>query len=203
MVTDIFSDTVTRIRNASRIKSHGVEIEKTKITSKFAQILVEEGVIEEVIEVVPSVRKKGQKQLLFIRLKYRGLTKTPVITRINRISSPSLRVYAKCRSLPRNLSSFGLILVSTSQGLITERERMHKRLGGELMCSIWLITAMLTKTNFKNFPIQLLARKNCYSIKVKYWLLSIIAYKAIINILYNRTYKILIFEKSNSLFNYK
>ena len=69
MVTDIFSDTVTRIRNASRIKSHGVEIEKTKITSKFAQILVEEGVIEEVIEVVPSVRKKRAETTSFYSLE--------------------------------------------------------------------------------------------------------------------------------------
>ena len=82
--------------------------------------------IKEVIEVVLFVRKKEQKQLLFICLKYRGLSKTPVIICINRISSPSLRIYAKRRSLSRNLSSFGLILISTSQGLITEREGMYK-----------------------------------------------------------------------------
>ena len=126
MVIDIFNDIVTRIRNASRTKCYRVEIEKTKITSKLAQILIKEGVIKEVIEVVLFVRKKEQKQLLFICLKYRGLTKIPVIICINRISSPSLRIYAKRRSLSSNLSSFGLILISTSQGLITERERMYK-----------------------------------------------------------------------------
>lgn len=136
MTNDILSEMLTCIRNAVRIKSPGVEVAKTRITSALAKILVQEGLIEEVLETFPSSIAKRKGSFLFLRLKYCG--SVSVITNLQRLSRPGLRIYMSYKEIPELLGGLGLLVMSTSKGLITDREAKRRKLGGEILCSIWL-----------------------------------------------------------------
>lgn len=132
MVNDIISDMLTRIRNANLAKHQIVQVASTKMTRNILKVLKEEGFIYEVEEIQEKL-----KNYLVISLKYKGKQKIPVITELKRISKPGLRVYANHTELPRVLGGIGIAVISTSQGIMTDRNARHSGLGGEVICYIW------------------------------------------------------------------
>nr|YP_010336564.1 ribosomal protein S8 [Rhodospora sordida]UNJ14970.1 ribosomal protein S8 [Rhodospora sordida] len=132
MVNDTIADTLTRIRNANLAKHQIVQIPATKMTQSVTEVLQEEGFIYNYEEI-----KEGQKAHLLISLKYRGKKRQPVITTLKRISKPGLRVYANHTNLPRVLGGLGIAIISTSQGVMTDRRARHSGLGGEVLCYVW------------------------------------------------------------------
>jgi small subunit ribosomal protein S8 len=129
MVNDIISDTITRIRNASLVKSQNVFIPYTILSEQIAQILEKEGFIDSF--------QRHSKEKLILFLKYKGAHKKSSITNLRRISKPGLRIYSTHKDIPRVLNGMGIVIISTSQGILTDREARMKGLGGELLCSIW------------------------------------------------------------------
>jgi large subunit ribosomal protein L16 len=136
MVQDTLCDTFTRIRNAVYVKSSTVEIPKTCMTESLRKIFYQEGFIDEVSESMKSSAHFKQKVLIF-RLKYKGIQRIPVIIKLQRISRPGLRIYVKHKEIPKVLNKLGLTILSTSQGLMTNHEAVHYKVGGEVICSIW------------------------------------------------------------------
>nr|AOC61458.1 ribosomal protein S8 [Rhexinema sarcinoideum] len=131
MIYDKISDMLCRIRNAQLAKHEHVQIFNTIQTRKISDILKKEGYIEAF-----SVSTKSEK-LLEIRLKYLGAQKKPCITNLKRLSWPGLRFYSKYKDIPLVLNGMGVVIVSTSKGLMTDREARANKVGGELVCSIW------------------------------------------------------------------
>lgn len=132
MVNDTISDMLTRIRNANMVKHQIVEIPFTKISLGISLILKEEGFIED----FDIYFEKSRKNLLLL-LKYKGKSREPVITAIQRVSRPGLRVYRNAKKLPRVLSNLGIAIVSTPQGLMTNLKAKQLGIGGEILCYIW------------------------------------------------------------------
>lgn len=132
MVNDTVSDMLTRIRNANMVKHQIVEIPFTKISLAIGLILKEEGFIED-FNIYPE---KSHKNLLVL-LKYKGKSREPVITTIQRVSRPGLRVYKNAKKLPRVLGNLGIAIVSTPQGLMTNLKAKKLGIGGEILCYIW------------------------------------------------------------------
>ena len=131
MVNDIIADMLTRIRNASAMKYTSVEVLGSKMTKEIATILTNEGYIEG-FEAV----KDGAAEKLIINLKY-GAKKEKVITGLKRISKPGLRVYVKANEVPKVLNGLGIAIVSTSKGIMTDKEARKENLGGEILAYIW------------------------------------------------------------------
>jgi small subunit ribosomal protein S8 len=129
---DTIADMLTRIRNASLVKKETTNIPSTKMTRSIAKVLKEEGYIAEFEEA-----GEGIERHLVISLKYKGKTRQSVITALKRISKPGLRVYANRKELPRVLGGIGIAIISTSQGILTDRDARQKGLGGEVLCYIW------------------------------------------------------------------
>lgn len=132
MVNDTISDMLTRIRNANMVKHQIVEIPFTKISLGICVILKEEGFIED----FDIYLEKSRKNLLIL-LKYKGKSREPVITTIERVSRPGLRVYRNAKKLPRVLANLGIAIVSTPQGLMTNLKAKKLGVGGEILCYIW------------------------------------------------------------------
>nr|QCI05025.1 ribosomal protein S8 [Callithamnion tetricum] len=132
MTNDTIADMLTRIRNANLAKHQIVQVPSTKITKNILKVLADEGFIYEVEEIDENL-----KNHLLISLKYKGKKKKPVITELKRISKPGLRVYANHKELPRVLGGIGIAIISTSQGIMTDRYARHNGLGGEVLCYIW------------------------------------------------------------------
>jgi small subunit ribosomal protein S8 len=132
MVNDTISDTLTRIRNAILAKHEIVKIPATKVTFYIIKVLKEEGFIENFEEINDEF-----KNFLIITLKYKGLNKHPIITKLIRISKPGLRIYAKNKNLPKVLGGIGIAIISTSRGVMTDRQARYLGLGGEVLCYIW------------------------------------------------------------------
>jgi small subunit ribosomal protein S8 len=131
MVGDRIADMLTRIRNANQMRYETVEVLGSKATLGIAEILKREGYIA---DFVYEKNIKGDK--LNITLKY-GAKKERVITGLKRISKPGLRVYAKADEMPRVLNGIGIAIISTSEGLMTDKEARAKKLGGEVLAYIW------------------------------------------------------------------
>ena len=131
MVNDTIADMLTRIRNANAMKYKTVEIPGTKMTKGIADILTKEGFIAGY-----DVNKLAVGEMLVINLKY-SKSKERVITNLKRISKPGLRVYAKADEMPRVLNGLGIAIVSTSEGLMTDKEARAKKIGGEVLAYIW------------------------------------------------------------------
>ena len=132
MVTDTISDMLTRIRNANMVKHQIVQIPSTKMSLAIAEILKEEGFIED----FESYEENNRKYLL-ISLKYIGKTRTPVICKIERVSKPGLRVYSSSKNLPKVLDNLGIAIISTSKGVMTNLKAQELGIGGEVLCYIW------------------------------------------------------------------
>ena len=131
MVNDTIADMLTRIRNANAMKYKTVEIPGTKLTKGIADILTKEGFIEGY-----ETNKLAVGEMLVLNLKY-SKSKERVITGLKRISKPGLRVYAKADEMPRVLNGLGIAIVSTSEGLMTDKEARAKKIGGEVLAYIW------------------------------------------------------------------
>jgi small subunit ribosomal protein S8 len=129
MINDLISDTITRIRNASLVKSSTVIIVYTLLNEQLCKILEREGFID-------SFRKNNSNQLVLF-LKYKGTKMKSSITGLRRISKPGLRIYSNHKDIPRVLNGMGIVILSTSKGILTDREARAKSLGGELLCSVW------------------------------------------------------------------
>jgi small subunit ribosomal protein S8 len=132
VVTDTISDTLTRIRNANMVKHQIVQIPVTKMSLAITTILKEEGFIEN----FENYQEDNRKYLL-LSLKYSGKSREPVISKIQRISKPGLRVYTKSKELPRVLNNLGVAIISTSKGVMTNLKAKELGLGGEVLCYIW------------------------------------------------------------------
>nr|ARW64203.1 ribosomal protein S8 [Chondria sp. (in: red algae)] len=132
MINDMISDMLTRIRNANLAKHQIVQIPCTKITKNIVQVLKEEGFIYQFEEIGENLRN-----YILISLKYKGKSKKPVITELKRISKPGLRVYANHKELPKVLGGIGIAIISTSKGIMTDRNARQYGIGGEVICYIW------------------------------------------------------------------
>ncbi len=130
-VQDKIADMLTRIRNANQMRYSTVEVIGTKMTLGIAEILKREGYIADY-----SYEKKTNGDVLTLTLKY-GEKKERVITGLKRISKSGLRVYAKVDEIPRVLNGLGIAIISTSEGLMTDKEARAKGLGGEVLAYIW------------------------------------------------------------------
>ena len=131
MVADRIADMLTRIRNANQMKYETVEVLGSKMTLGIAEILKEEGYIN---DYKYEKNIKGDK--LTLTLKYTN-KKERVITGLKRISKSGLRVYAKSDEIPRVLNGLGIAIISTSKGLMTDKEARENNLGGEVLAYIW------------------------------------------------------------------
>ena len=132
MVNDRIADMLTRIRNANIMKYDTVEVLGSKMTEEIARILKQEGYIADYV-----VDKNITGNKITLTLKYAKNKKEKVITGLKRISKPGLRVYAKSSELPRVLNGLGIAIISTSQGIMTDKEARGKGLGGEVLAYIW------------------------------------------------------------------
>lgn len=131
MFSDPIGDMLTRIRNANMAGHDSAEMPASKIKREIARIMKEEGFIRGY-----EVTNEGGRSRLRIHLKY-GLGKERVITGLRRISKPGLRVYAGKDELPRVLGGLGIAILSTSQGIMTDKEARKRKLGGEVICYVW------------------------------------------------------------------
>ena len=130
MVTDPIADMLTRIRNANQMRYKEVEVPASKMKNEIARILKSEGFI-----VDYKVKKNNIQDILVLSLKY--VDKERVITGLKRISKPGLRVYVKAEEVPSVLNGLGIAIISTSQGVMTDKEARTKSLGGEVLAYIW------------------------------------------------------------------
>ena len=128
MVTDPIADYLTRIRNASSAKHRTVEIPASKIKKEITKILFDKGYI-----LNYKFEDETFPKTIKIALKYHPLTKEPAMTNIQRISSPGLRKYVSAEKLPRVLNGLGIAVISTSRGLMTDKEARALNIGGEVI----------------------------------------------------------------------
>jgi small subunit ribosomal protein S8 len=129
-VSDPIADMLTRIRNASRARHTDVVVPASRTKLAIARILKDEGFIEDFSEATD-----GPAQVLNIKLKYVG--RVPVVSGLKRISKPGLRVYAAKTEIPRVLGGLGVVIVSTSQGIMTGAQARKGQLGGEILAYVW------------------------------------------------------------------
>lgn len=130
---DTIADMLTRIRNANLARHQTVDIPSTKMTRSIAKVLQEEGFIESYEQTGDDVVQRR----LVVKLKYRGKSRDPIIKNLKRISRPGLRVYSKQKELPRVLGGIGIAIISTSSGIMTDRDARQRGIGGEVLCYVW------------------------------------------------------------------
>lgn len=130
MTTDPIADMLTRIRNGLLARHPRVEMPLSKLKVRIAEILKEEGFISEF-----SVQNEAPATLAVV-LKY-GRDKSSAIVGMRRLSRPGRRVYVKHSDLPKVMSGMGISIISTSRGVLTNRQAAHERVGGELLCEVW------------------------------------------------------------------
>ncbi|MBW4491888.1 MAG: 30S ribosomal protein S8 [Oscillatoria princeps RMCB-10] len=129
---DTIADMLTRIRNSSLARHETTSVPATKMTRSIAKVLKDEGFIAECSE-----EGEGIKVQLVLALKYKGKNRKPIITALKRVSRPGLRVYSNRKELPRVLGGIGIAIISTSSGIMTDREARRAGLGGEVLCYVW------------------------------------------------------------------
>jgi len=131
MYTDPLSDLLTRMRNAQDKRQKSVNVPHSKMKEALVNLLKQEGYINSFLVTEESVAKKT----INIQLKY--IDNEPIIRRIKRVSKPGQRQYKNSKELPRSLGGLGVYVISTSAGLMTDRQARSKKLGGELVCEIY------------------------------------------------------------------
>ncbi|KMY52607.1 MULTISPECIES: 30S ribosomal protein S8 [Bacillaceae] len=131
VMTDPIADLLTRIRNANMVRHEKLEVPASNIKKEIAEILKREGFVRDVEFIEDN--KQG---VIRIFLKY-GANNERVITGLKRISKPGLRVYAKADEMPKVLNGLGIALVSTSNGVLTDKEARAKQVGGEVLAYVW------------------------------------------------------------------
>ena len=130
-ITDPVADMLTRIRNANSAKHDTVDVPASNLKKAMAQILQDEGYIKSY-----TVKDNGNQGVIHITLKYLG-NKEKVITGLRRVSKPGLRVYAGADELPQVLRGLGIAIISTSSGLMTQKECLDRGIGGEIVAYVW------------------------------------------------------------------
>jgi small subunit ribosomal protein S8 len=133
MMTDPIADMLTRIRNGNIAMHDEVRMPSSKVKEALAALLVKEGYIEG-FDVDDNPGKPGR--ILVVRMKY-SPERARTISGIKRVSKPGLRVYSKSTEVPRVLGGLGVAVLSTSQGLLSDREARKRRVGGEILCFVW------------------------------------------------------------------
>ena len=130
-MTDPIADMLTRVRNANMVKHETVDVPASNMKKEIARILLEEGFIRgyDVIE-------DGKQGIIRIQLKY-GQMSERVITGLKRISKPGMRVYTNAHEIPKVLNGLGIAIISTSKGILTDKEARKENVGGEVICYVW------------------------------------------------------------------
>jgi small subunit ribosomal protein S8 len=131
VMTDPIADFLTRIRNANTVYHEKVEVPASRVKKEIANILKQEGFVRD-CEFVDD----GKQGIIRVYLKF-GASKKRVITGLKRISKPGLRVYARKEEVPRVLGGLGIAIISTSRGIMTDKQARKERLGGEVICYVW------------------------------------------------------------------
>jgi small subunit ribosomal protein S8 len=135
MVNHTVSDMITRLRNAIRVKKAKVSIRSTNLTKNISEILKREGYIEKYTEIMNL--KTGCSNELHLTLKYQGKKMNSVLTNLKSISRPGVRFYAGTKEIPQVLDGLGMSILSTSKGILTDKEARQLGIGGEILCMIW------------------------------------------------------------------
>ena len=130
-ISDTIADMLTRIRNASAAKHDSVDVPASNVKKAIAQILLDEGYITSF-----QVEEDGKQGVIHITLKY-GQNKAQVINGIRRISKPGLRIYTNVEEMPKVMKGLGVAIVSTSKGVMTDKEARKENVGGEVLAFIW------------------------------------------------------------------
>ena len=130
-ITDVVADMLTRIRNANSAKHETVDVPASNLKKAIAQILLDEGFIKAF-----NVIEDDKQGVIRITLKY-GVGKSRVIKGIRRVSKPGLRIYAASKDIPLVLNGMGIAIVSTSKGIMTDREARKANVGGEVLAFVW------------------------------------------------------------------
>ena len=130
-ITDSIADMLTRIRNANSAKHDTVQIPASNIKKAIAQILVDEGYVKSF-----KVIEDGKQGVIEIALKY-GPNKSQVITGLRRVSKPGLRIYSNCDDMPRVQNGLGIVILSTSKGIMTDKDARKANVGGEVLAFVW------------------------------------------------------------------
>ena len=132
-ITDSIADMLTRIRNANSAKHDSVDVPASNIKKSIAQILLDEGYIKSF-----QIIEDGKQGVIRIALKYRpGKGKAQVITGLRRVSKPGLRIYSNAEDMPKVMKGLGVAIISTSKGVMTDREARKQHVGGEVLAYIW------------------------------------------------------------------
>ena len=130
-ITDPISDMLTRIRNGNSANKAEVSMPSTKVLVEVARVICEEGYIESY-----SVEDTKPQKTLHITLKY-GPKRKKIIRGIKRISKPGLRIYSKAQDMPRVIGGLGIAVISTSKGMMCDRDARKQGIGGEVICYVW------------------------------------------------------------------
>ena len=130
-ITDTIADMLTRIRNASSAKHDSVDVPASKVKKAIAQILLDEGYITSF-----TVTEDGKQGMIHIVLKY-GPNKSQTITGIRRVSKPGLRVYTNVEDMPKVIRGLGVAILSTSKGIMTDKQARRENVGGEVLAFVW------------------------------------------------------------------
>ena len=130
-ITDTIADMLTRIRNANSAKHDSVDIPASNMKKSIAQILVDEGYVKGY-----QVLDDGKQGVIRVTLKY-GSGKAPVITGLRRVSKPGLRIYTNCEDMPKVMKGLGVAILSTSKGVMTDKQARAEHVGGEVLAFVW------------------------------------------------------------------
>ena len=130
-ITDSIADMLTRIRNAGAAKHETVDVPASKMKKAIAQILLDEGYIKSF-----QLIEDGKQGITRIVLKY-GENKTSVISGLRRVSKPGLRIYTNCEDMPKVMKGLGIAIVSTSKGVMTDKQARKENVGGEVLAFVW------------------------------------------------------------------
>ena len=130
-ITDTIADLLTRIRNASTARHDSVDVPASNMKKAIVQILLDEGYIKSY-----TVVEDGKQGVIRIVLKYTA-GKTPVITGLRRVFKPGLRIYTSCEEAPRVMKGLGIAILSTSKGVMTDKEARKQNVGGEVLAFVW------------------------------------------------------------------
>lgn len=129
---DTIADMLTRIRNANLARHQTTKVPSTKMTRNIARVLKDEGFIDDF-----EAAGEGIETHLVVSLKYKGKNRQPIVRELKRISKPGLRVYKNRKELPKVLGGIGIAIVSTSRGIMTDRDARRQGVGGEVLCYVY------------------------------------------------------------------
>ena len=131
-ITDTIADMLTRIRNANAAKHDTVDIPASNMKKAIAQILVDEGYVKSF-----QVIEDGKQGVIRVTLKYQGANKSQVLMGLRRVSKPGLRIYSSSEDMPKVMKGIGTAIVSTSKGVMTDKQARKEHVGGEVLAFVW------------------------------------------------------------------